>query len=112
MQVKRGDVVWVAFGREGSTMTKLRPAVVIQNDLINRTAPHTIVAAVRHDTRKGLPIHVPLAAGVAGLTKDSVVDLGHIATLPLERLKPGKGGIGQAKLAEVDQALRLSVGLT
>ena len=112
MVVERGDVVWVNFGASvASSMTKVRPAVVIQNDSANRAAPHTIVAAVRHDTGKRLPIHVPLPAGGAGLTKDSLVDLGHIASVPLTRLERRSGKLNVAQMARVDEAIRISLGL-
>ncbi|MEK7384169.1 MAG: type II toxin-antitoxin system PemK/MazF family toxin, partial [Elusimicrobiota bacterium] len=77
--VERGDVVLLNFNEvSAETMTKTRPALIVQNNAGNRAAPYTIVAAIHHETGKFLPINVSVSAGNGGLAKDSVVDLGHI----------------------------------
>ena len=49
--VKRGQVYWCDFGcAVGSEMQKNRPAVIIQNDLANRSSGNTIVIPITHDT--------------------------------------------------------------
>ncbi len=57
---RRGEIYEVNFERsEGARIKKTRPAVIIQNDVGNRYAPHTIVAAIRAAERKGfLPVFV------------------------------------------------------
>jgi mRNA interferase MazF len=110
--VTRGDVVWIDFDQqENATMTKRRPAVVIQNDVANRHANSVIVAAIRHDTGKKLPVHVELPAGEGGLTKDSMIDMGHIATVPYAAIGGVVGHLGFDRMAEVGQAIRISLSV-
>lgn len=112
MSVQRGDVVWVNFDDlDNKTMTKTRPAVVVQNDAANRFANSTIVAAIRNDTGKRLPVHVPIPKGVAGLTKDSMVDAGHIATVPMEDIGAQLGRLGTAEMTQVEAAIKASLAL-
>jgi mRNA interferase MazF len=71
----------------GAHIQKMRPAVIIQNDLGNRCAPHTIIAAVRDAEGKGsLPVFVRLPKGTAGLKKASLIDCGHITTVAIDQL--------------------------
>ena len=112
MSVNRGDVVWINFDDlDNKTMTKRRPALVLQNDVANRLANSTIVAAIRNDTGKRLPVHVPLLQGVAGLTKNSLVDTGHIATVPMESVGAVLGRLGAAEMAQVEVAIKSSLAL-
>mgnify|MGYP003395633645 CR=1 FL=1 len=112
MTVQRGDVVIVDFDElEAASMTKQRPAVVIQNNVANRLAGHTIVAAVRNDGGKRLPVQVPLPAGTGGLRKDSLADLGHLSTLPLGDIKGVIGRLTPEMMLQVDTALKVSLAL-
>lgn len=111
-EIRRGDVVWLDFSRQGGApIEKRRPALVIQNNAGNRFAPHTIVAAVRGDTKKGLPVQVEVPKGVAGLTKDSVVDCGFISTVPKNKLGNTIGTLPLDHMKDVDRALRVSLSL-
>lgn len=52
MSFKRGDIVWVKFPFSDSNSVKLRPALVISNDLVNKTGDHLlmqITSVVRRD---------------------------------------------------------------
>ena len=112
MSMQRGDVVWINFEDLGNaSMTKRRPALVLQNDVANRYANSTIVAAIRHDTGKRLPVHVALKAGVAGLTKDSLVDAGHIATVRMEDVGATLGKLPPSAMAAVEKAIKSSLAL-
>ena len=37
MKYGRGEIIWVRFPFSDTTTTKLRPALIISNDLVNRT---------------------------------------------------------------------------
>lgn len=111
-EIRRGDIFRVDFGRtENRPIKKSRPALIIQNDAGNRAAPITIVAAIREDAKKGLPIQVALPAGTAGLHKDSVVDCGILATVDKLELGDKIGRLSPAFMAQVDRAIRISLGL-
>ncbi len=92
-------------------MKKTRPALVIQNDIANAVSPNTIVAAIHHENFKRLPVHVSVPAGMAGLTKNSVIDLGYIRTIPQRVLGRKIGSLPEKTVAAVEQAIRISFGL-
>lgn len=111
---RRGEIYAVSFPRsEGAHIEKTRPAVIVQNDVGNRYAPHTIVAAVRGAVGRGdLPVFVRLPKGTAGLKKDSVIDCGHITTVAIEQLGRRLGALSSAHMTELDTALKRSLDLT
>jgi mRNA interferase MazF len=109
---KRGEIYSVDFGRVEGMLQKIRPAVVVQNDVGNECAPHTIVAALRDAAGKAdLPIFVAVPKGVAGLTKDSVIDCGHVATVGKDQLRRRWGRLPLAYECRLDEALKKSVDL-
>ena len=110
---RRGEVYQVNFERsEGARIKKTRPAVIIQNDVGNRYAPHTIVAAIRAAERKGpLPVFVRVPKNTAGLTKDSLIDCGHITTVAIEQLGRRLGTLPAELLLDLNTALRRSLAL-
>jgi mRNA-degrading endonuclease toxin of MazEF toxin-antitoxin module len=55
---------------------------------------------------------VHLSAEESGLLKDSTVDLAMLITISKERLGEKCGAITQSKLSEIDQALKVSLGLS
>ncbi|MFA9517312.1 type II toxin-antitoxin system PemK/MazF family toxin [Halopenitus sp. H-Gu1] len=91
--VRRGDVVIVRFDPvEGHEMKKTRPAVVVQNDIGNRNSSATIVAPVT-GTYREYPFEVFIEANGSPIEKDSSIHL------------------DGATMADVDEALKLSLGL-
>lgn len=110
--VRRGEIYWVDFGVGlGSEQSGVRPALVVQNDAGNANSSTTIVAMITsRGMRKPYPFHVPLQAGI--LPKASTVLCEQVRTVdrrrfsgePMVRLPP-------ELMAEVDEALRLSLGL-
>ena len=109
----RGEVWLVRFDPTiGAEIRKTRPAVVIQNDVGNRAASTTIVAAVTSQVTEPLyPFEVLIAAGAAGLVKRSAVLLNQIRTVDRARLIRRLGVLNAETLGRVDQALLVSLGL-
>lgn len=110
--IRRGDVHWTDLAAQGGQLRKTRPVLVVQNDIGNRVSSETIVVAIRdaHGGRS-LPIFVHVKAGVGGLTKDSVIDAGHVVTLRSAQLDGPIGAMPPEVMARVDEALRLSLSL-
>jgi mRNA interferase MazF len=107
----RGDIWLVNFNpRRGSEQTGIRPALVIQNDVGNRYAATTIVAAITA-TLKKYPVTVLLDSEEGGLDRPSMVNLAQILTLDKSRLVRKLGAISQTRLHEVDAALLISLGI-
>lgn len=85
----QGDVFWVRFGPSGdSSPSGRRPAVVIQNDLLNRSAIRTTVVALITSNLKlsSVPGNIMLSKGKANLPKQSVVVVSQMATVDKSRL--------------------------
>lgn len=112
ISIQRGDIVWFNFAEaEGHSIHKTRPALIVQNDRGNRFANKTIVAPIRHDTHKMLPIYVSVPKNIGGLVKDSVVDCGVLVTVHKKSLREKIGHLPVSFMRLVDQALAISLGL-
>ncbi|MFC7187612.1 type II toxin-antitoxin system PemK/MazF family toxin [Halorubrum yunnanense] len=110
--VRRGDVVIVRLDpAEGHEIKKTRPAVVIQNDIGNRNSSTTIVAPIT-GTYREYPFEVFVEADGSPLGKDSSIRLDQIRTVSVpERIRSVAGSLHGPTMAEVDEALQLSLGL-
>jgi mRNA interferase MazF len=110
--IRRGEIYWVNWhpGR-GSEQSRLRPALVIQNDIGNRYSPTTIVAALTTAVEKLYPFLVIVTAKESGLPRDSTVNLAVILTIDKTRLTSKCGELGEAKMSEVAEAIKSSLGL-
>jgi mRNA interferase MazF len=121
VNVRRGDIFWVDLsGGQGAEIDhKVRPALVIQNDIGNQYSPTTIVAplsgAVGRKTYptevKLLPADVSVTSGDTGLVKTSKVKLEQIKTVDKRRLRGRLGKVNATKMVEVDKAIKISLGL-
>jgi mRNA interferase MazF len=108
---KRGEVWMVNFnpGR-GSEQKGNRPALIIQNDVGNQYASTTIVAAITKTIKK-YPVTVLIPEGKGGLKEHSMVNLAQLLTVDKERLTKKLGYLGEERIAEVDEAIRISLGI-
>ncbi|OGL47250.1 MAG: PemK family transcriptional regulator [Candidatus Schekmanbacteria bacterium RBG_13_48_7] len=110
--IKRGEIYWVDWSlRRGSEQSGLRPALVIQNDIGNKYSPTTIVTALTTAIEKSYPFLIRVTAKESGLPKDSTVNLAVILTIDKSRLISKCGEIIEKKMAEVDEAIKASLGL-
>ncbi len=109
--VKRGEVYFADLSPVvGSEQGGVRPVLVIQNDVGNKYSPTIIAAAITSQLSKAkLPTHIELDK-IDGLPKNSVVLLEQIRTLDKRRLKEKICDISQIKMAEINQALLISLG--
>ena len=111
-EIKRGEIYWVDWNpSRGSEQSGLRPALVIQNDIGNKYSPTTIVAALSTATEKPYPFLVKVTAKESGLPKDSTVNLAVIMTIDKTRLADKCGELSEAKMDEVDKAIKASLEL-
>ncbi len=85
----QGDVYWVRFGSSGdSGPSGMRPAVIVQNDLLNRSKVNTTVLSLITSNQKlaRVPGNVMLRKGTANLPKPSVVVVSQMAAIDKSRL--------------------------
>jgi mRNA interferase MazF len=111
---RRGEIYMVEFDpARGHEKQKSRPALIIQNDIGNRYSPVTIVAAI---TSKLVPVPFPVDVTVMptkanGLAIQSAIKLGQIRSVDRRRLLKRLGTLASAAMRQVDQALKISLGL-
>ena len=110
--VRRGDVVVVRLDpAEGHEMKKTRPAVVVQNDVGNENSSTTIVAPAT-GTYRSYPFEVLVEAADSPFEKDSSVRLDQIRVVSIEnRIHSVVGQLDATTMTEIDEALKLSLGL-
>jgi len=94
----------------GSEQRGNSPALIIQNDVGNRYAATTIVAAIT-STIRIYPVTVPLKKGEGGLRESSMVNLAQILTVDKSRLDRRLGTLSPARLGMVNAAIGVSLGV-
>lgn len=110
---RRGEIHLVTFDPTvGAEIRKTRPALVLQNDVANRSSPVTIVAALTSQIETPLyPTEVLVRAPEGGLDRDSIVMLNQIRTIDKRRLARRLGKVSLTTIGRVDRALKVSLGL-
>ena len=111
-EVRRGDVVILRLDpAEGHEMRKTRPAVVVQNDVGNANSSTTIVAPAT-GTYRGYPFEVLVEAADSPFEKDLSVRLDQVRVVSIEkRIHSVVGSLDTGTMTQVDDALKLSLGL-
>jgi len=112
--IKRGDIYWLDLrGGKGSEQQGRRPVLVIQNDTGNQFSPNTIVAPFTTSIpEKVYPFQVKCSPSESGLGESCIVDLGAIVTTSKTRLRDKCGRLNLKKMHDVDEAIKVSLGLS
>lgn len=115
--IKRGEIYLVNFGKKyNSEFCKIRPALIIQNDIANRNIDKVVF--------KGVTL-LPLTTNITGgtirvfiqgrddLKKDSEVCINEICTLDISRINTNKKltCLQKSELDEVATKLQAHLGL-
>jgi len=112
--LKRGDVVWVNLNPTiGSETGKVRPCVIIQNDMGNKYSPVTIVAVItsqKHLSHK-YPVDVWAEKGEGGLNVPSIILCDQLRTVDKRRITKRLGRFSDSIMKEVDKAIKISLAL-
>ena len=112
MAARRGEIYWVDFGTpRGSEQAGKRSALVIQNDIGNKSSPTIIVAGITSRIKKPYPFHIEVSSAESGLPQDSTIFLEQILTIAQDRLLQRCGRLSSDKMREVDRALMHSLGM-
>jgi mRNA interferase MazF len=111
---KRGEIFLVDFDPSvGSEIQKIRPALILQNDIANKYSLLTIVAAIStyQEGENLYPVEVHVTKNNTGLIKDSIIVLNQVRTIDKRRLIKKLGSVENATMNKVDIALQLSLGI-
>jgi mRNA interferase MazF len=117
MNVLRGDVVLVDFPFSTGTSSKVRPALIIQNDRDNLRLLNTIVVQITSTTHRAIEatqVLIELATPEgkqAGIRADSVVNCLNIATISKTKVIVKIGCIDGALIQKVNACVRTTLHL-
>lgn len=112
--MKRGEVWWASLpAPTGSGPGFRRPVLVLQSDPFNQSRIATVVvAAITSNLALAeAPGNVRLGRNDSGLSKASVVNVSQIVTLDRSVLTQRIRAVPGATLRNVDEGLRLVLGL-
>ena len=114
IQPMRGEIYLVNFDPTiGSEISKTRPALIVQNNIANKSSPIIIIAAItsKFDDRL-YPTEVLIEPPEGGLKTTSVILLNQIRSIDRQRFVRRIGAISLEKLSEVERAIQISFGLS
>ena len=111
--LKCGDIVLVNLDPvKGSEQGKIRPALIIQNDIGNEYSPTVIIAPITSRVmKKQFPTDVILSSKVSGLDMDSTILLSQIRTIDKLRIIKKLSHLNIKIMKDVDMAVKISLGL-
>lgn len=112
-ELRRGDVVRARLDPvEGSEQAGERPVLILSPDVINEHSPVIIVAAITSKrTDRLFAFEALLDPPDGGLSLRSKVMLTQLRSVNKTRLTGYYGRTSDAAMHQVDQALRVAVGL-
>ena len=113
IDIKRGDILLVDFEPvKGSEQGRIRPAIAVQNNILNKFSPLTIVAPVTSRTyEKEYPTNVFVKKEDSALNNDSTVLLNQIRTIDKRRIIRKLGSLNIFLMNKIDMAIRICLSL-
>ena len=113
ISIKRGDIVLVNLDPVvGSEQGKIRPVLIIQNDISNEYSPTTIIAPITSKIySKEFPTNVQITPKDSGLKKESTVLLNQIRTIDKSRIIRKISRLNEQIIRRVNLAIKVSLDL-
>lgn len=109
--MKRGDVYYVDLNPSiGHEQCKVRPCVIVQNDIGNRNSCTTIVAPITSQEKPIISTHVRVCKKDK-LHYKSIILLEQIRTIDKQRLQSFMCTLSDETMRKVDEALKISLDL-
>ena len=111
-EAKRGEIWLVDFEPSvGTEFRKVRPAVVVSNDMANLRTPKVTVLPITGTIRQSAIVVILQPSPTNGLDRESLVRVPDVCTFDKMRLKRRLGCLEANELLEVDAKLRLHLEL-
>ncbi len=114
MNIKRGDLVLANLEPVlGSEQGKIRPCLIVQNDILNQFSPNTIVVPITSTVPDKKYPHIVIISGEeSGLKKQSTILCNQIRTISTKgRILKKIGLLTHETMKKVDEAIKTSIGL-
>lgn len=118
MKIRRGDIVLVTLPFAQGTGSKLRPALVVQNDVANAKLTNTIVVAItRNVSRVHLATQLLLdpttsTGKQSGLIAPSAVTCENIFTIGQNLVQRLIGRVSVDVMRQIDDCLKATLEIT
>lgn len=114
MSVSRGDVVLVDYPFSDRTGSKVRPALVVQADALNRRISDTILAGVSRSTHRASPTQLFIDistpdGGQTGLRQNSMIQCENLLTFDQRLIMAKIGELSGALMRQVEQCLKAAL---
>ena len=108
--MQRGEIYIIDFPKAGKHVQfGKRPAIIVSNNVNNRCSPVVIVVPCTGMRKKtSLPVHVIMCNE---LRLPSIALCEQITTVPIDALVDYCGKCGPKTMKNVDEALKISLGL-
>jgi len=104
--MRRGEIYRVNLDPVvGSETGKTRPALVLQNDLANRSSPTVTIVPISGRVERIYPFQVRIPVGEGGLPRESKALCEQIRTVSRQRVGQRLGELPADRLREIREAL-------
>jgi len=113
IKIQRGNIILVNLDPViGSEQGKIRPSIVIQNNIGNETSPTTIVAPITSKIfTKEFPTNVHILSRESKLKEDSTILLNQIRTIDKSRIIKKLSVLDSNIMNKVNLAIKVSLDL-
>jgi mRNA interferase MazF len=117
MSFSRGDIVLVDYPFSDRTGSKVRPALVVQNDTLNARITDTILVSISRSTHRASGTQLFIDLGTAdgaktGLRQNSMVQCENLLTHDQRLILLKIGTMPAVLMPQVDDCLKAALGLS
>lgn len=119
MKVQRGDTVLVDFPYSDQTGRKVRPALVVQADVLNQRLDDTILALITSSQRRRIGVATQFEIDITttegqqtGLRLNSVVQCENLITYDQTFILRVLGHLSASAMQQIDVCLKAALGIT
>ena len=111
-QILKGEIYLADLNPTvGSEISKIRPVLIVSNDINNQYAATVTIVPITSTTEKIYPFEIFLPKGEGNLTNDSKAKANQIRTIDKLRLKKQFGRINEETLREIEKAILIHLGI-
>jgi mRNA interferase MazF len=111
LNYKRGEIWWVDLQPVvGSETNKLRPCLILQNDVGNQNGMTTIVAPLLPGHRKYPFVVNVIPTTQNGLNSDRYINLSQMRAVDAQRIKNKQGSLEEVYWPAIEKAVNIELG--